>query len=58
MPLSEALSLLFFDNIIGALIVPMHNAYIFTVMLEFAESYPLFFAATISTIGVMIGNNK
>lgn len=55
MPLSEALYLLLFDSTIAALIVPFHEAYVFTVMQIFADHYPLAVAAAISSFGVLIG---
>ncbi len=55
MPLNEALSLLWFDSLIGSLIVPMHNAYVLTVMTIFPEHYPLFAASVIATTAVMLG---
>ncbi len=55
MPLSEALTLLWFDSIIGTLIVPVHTSYVLNVMRIFSEHYPLFAAAVIATLGVLIG---
>lgn len=55
MPLNEALLLLFADSTFATLIVPVHHAYIFKVMLVFSDLYPVYAASAIVTVGALVG---